>query len=157
MYHVGPGPGQEVALYPISTIAVTYPSAVSQVSRLKIILHFSCTSKPSDSRRNHDILDSSNFQPDQCHHGDLVHSKQQSGDKCSSFSRILRHNALPQNSQWYLQNSTQTCLLFLCCPGWAPAQHYQNIWVQLPGSNTQKLTEAVKLLHDLLKSSLITT
>lgn len=48
-------------------------------------------------------------------------------------------------------------VLFLCCPWWVPARHSQNTWVQLPGSNTQKLMQAVKLLHGLLRSSLITT
>ena len=112
--------------HPISTTTVIYPNAVTQVSGLKITLHLSRTSKPNDSGRKNDILDTSNFQLEQCHPGDLVHSRRQSGDKCSSFSCILQHKVLPQTSRWYMENSTQTCLFFLCSPWWVPARHYQN-------------------------------
>lgn len=145
-------------LHPISTTTVIYPNAASQVSRLKLTLYLSSTSKPNESRRNHDILDTSSFQLEQYHSGDFVHSRQQSGDKHSSFSGILQHKALPQTSRWYLENSTQTCLLFLCSPWWVPARHYQNACLGSAAREPHtEAKQAVKLLHSLLKSSLITT
>ena len=145
-------------LHPISTTTVIYPNPASQVSGLKITARLSRTSKPNKSSRNDDILDTSSFQLEQCHPGDLVHSRQQSGDKCSSFSPILQYKALPQTSRWYWENSTQTVSGFSAPPaGCQPSIIKMPAWVVLPGSSTQKLKQAVKLLHSLLKSSVITT
>ena len=145
-------------LHPISTTTVIHPNPVSQVFGLKRTARLSHTSKPNKSSRHDDILDTSSFQLEQCHPGDLVHSRQQSGDKRSSFSPILQYKALPQTSRWYWENSTQTVSRFSAPPaGCQPSIIKMPAWVALPGSSTQKLKQAVKLLHSLPKSSVITT